>query len=96
VSGVCRLPEVKIFVRKPEGKFPPRIQKNKGEDNVKVDLKEIDFEDVCMCWSYLLSKAYPHSFCGLHIQFHICSSDGLLVIALKLGVKENYCMVTVL
>lgn len=49
-----------------------------------------------MCGSCLPSKAYPHSFCGLHIQFHVCRSDGLLVIALKLGVKENDCMVIVL
>ena len=87
---------MKILVRKPEGKFPPRIQRHKGEDNIKVDLKEIDFEGVCMCWSCLFSKAYPHSFCGLHTQFHVCGFDGLLVISLKLGVKGNDCMATML
>ena len=60
LSAVCRLPEVKILVRNPEGKFPCRIQRHKGEDNIKVDLKEIDFEDVCMCLSCLFIKAYPH------------------------------------
>jgi hypothetical protein len=59
VSGVCRLPEVKILIRKPGGKFPPRMLRHKGEDNIKVNLKEIDCEGVCMCGSCVLSKAYP-------------------------------------
>jgi hypothetical protein len=84
------------LVRKLGKKFQPRILRHKGEDNIKVDLKEINCEGVCMCGSCLPSKVYPQCFCGLRTQFHVCGSHGLLVIALKLGVKGNYCMVTVL
>jgi hypothetical protein len=35
-----------IFVRKSEGKRPLRRSKNRGEDNVRIDLREIVWKDV--------------------------------------------------
>jgi hypothetical protein len=41
----------KILVRKPEGRKPLRIPRRRWEDNIRLDLREIMWEDVD--WIYL-------------------------------------------
>jgi len=55
MGGACRMYEIRkahnIFIEKPEGKRPLGRPRHRWEDNIGMDFKDIQWEDVD--WMYL-------------------------------------------
>jgi hypothetical protein len=70
----------KFLVGKPERKRPLEILRRRWEDNIKMDLKEIEWED--MDWTYLVQSGY-------HYMKHVSGCESISGIQMDHGFSSR-------